>query len=73
VRGVDEVLVRALQERAGQHGHCAEAEHRAILIQALARPSRRGVVAVPASLPNVGADADFERVASSAADARVLD
>ncbi len=38
VRGVDEDIVRALKERAGAHGRSAEAEHRAILAAALARP-----------------------------------
>lgn len=73
VRGVDEALVRALKERAGQHGHSAEAEHRAILVQALARPARRSFAEVLASMPNVGADADFERLASSGEAARVFD
>lgn len=41
VRGVDEAIVRALKERAGEHGQSAEAEHRAILAEALARPRRR--------------------------------
>ena len=38
VRGVDDEIVRALKERAGAHGRSAEAEHRAILKAALARP-----------------------------------
>ena len=43
VRGVDEATVRALKARAGANGRSAEAEHRAILEAALARPQRRGV------------------------------
>ena len=62
VRGVDEELVRALKERAGAHGRSAEAEHRAILAAALARPKRRSFAEVLASMPPVGLDADFERV-----------
>ena len=62
VRGVDEALVRALKARAGAHGHSAEAEHREILAAALTGPRRRGFAEVLASMPNVGADADFERV-----------
>jgi antitoxin FitA len=62
VRGVDEELVKALKERAGLHGHSAEAEHRAILAAALARPKRRSFVEVLASMPTVGLDADYERV-----------
>jgi antitoxin FitA len=64
VRGVDEEIVRALKERAGKHGRSAEAEHREILAAALARPRRRSFAEVLASMPDVGADADFERVES---------
>jgi antitoxin FitA len=64
VRGVDEEIVRALKERAGKHGRSAEAEHREILATALARPRRRSFAEVLASMPDVGADADFERVGS---------
>jgi plasmid stability protein len=62
VRGVDEELVRALKERAGAHGRSAEAEHRAILAAALARPRKRSFAEVIASMPEAGEDADFERV-----------
>ena len=64
VRGVDDELVRALKERAGAHGRSAEAEHRAILMAALARPRRRTFAQVLASMPDVGLEADFERVDS---------
>jgi plasmid stability protein len=73
VRGVDEKLVRALKERAGAHGRSAEAEHRAILAEALARPRRRTFAEVLASMPEVGRDADFERVDSAGAAPRVFD
>jgi plasmid stability protein len=62
VRGVDEALVQSLKERAAQHGRSMEAEHRAILAQALAKPRRRSLAQVLAAMPNVGCDADFERV-----------
>jgi antitoxin FitA len=62
VRGVDEEIVRALKQRAGAHGHSAEAEHRAILKAALAGPRRRTLAEVLASMPDVGLDTDFERV-----------
>jgi antitoxin FitA len=65
VRGIDEELVRALKERAGAHGRSAEAEHREILAAALARPRRRSLAEILAAMPEVGADADFERVASN--------
>ena len=64
VRGVDEEIVRALKERAVAHGRSAEAEHRAILSAALVRPRRRSFAEVLASMPDVGTDADFERVQS---------
>ena len=62
VRGVDEEIVRALKARAGAHGRSAEAEHRAILAAALARPRRRSFAEILASMPEVGTDTDFERV-----------
>jgi plasmid stability protein len=65
VRGIDEELVRALKERAGAHGRSAEAEHREILAAALARPRRRSLAEVLASMPEVGVDADFERTKST--------
>ena len=73
VRGVDEAVVKALKERAGQHGQSAEAEHRAILVAALALPRKRSFVEVLASMPNVGVDADFERVKIAAEAPRVFD
>lgn len=62
VRGVDEVLLRALKKRAGEHGHSAEAEHRAILVEALSRPRKRSFAQVLADMPDVGRDEDFERI-----------
>ena len=73
VRGVDEALVRALKERAGAHGRSAEAEHREILAAALARPRKRSFAEVLASMPEVGIDADFERVESEGKAPRVFD
>ena len=73
VRGIDEELVRALKERAGAHGRSAEAEHRAILAEALARPRRRSFAEVLASMPAVGLDADFERVNSAGRAPHVFD
>jgi plasmid stability protein len=73
VRGVDDELVRALKERAGAHGRSAEAEHRAILTAALARPRRRSFAQVLASMPDVGLDTDFERVEAAELSAHVFD
>jgi len=65
VRGVDEAVVRALKQQAGVNGRSTEAEHRAILEAALARPRKRSFAEVLAAVPNVGTDADFERVSAS--------
>ena len=61
VRNVDDDIVQALKERAGRHGHSAEAEHRLILASALKRTRRKTFAQVLASMPNVGEDSDFER------------
>ena len=73
VRGVDDELVRALKERAGSHGHSAEAEHREILASALQRPRRKSFAQLLATMPDVGLDADFERAEASEIPARVFD
>ena len=73
VRGVDDAVVRALKKRAGAHGRSAEAEHREILASALARPRKRSFAEVLASMPDVGTDADFERVNASTEVRRVFD
>lgn len=62
VRGVDEAIVRALKTRAARHGRSTEAEHRALLADALLQPRRRSLAEVLAEIPCVGEDADFVRV-----------
>lgn len=64
VRGLDESIVRLLKERAVRHGRSAEAEHRAILAEVLARPSKRPLADVLAAIPGVGQDEDFARAPS---------
>ena len=73
VRGIDEALVQSLRERAAAHGRSAEAEHRDILAQALGRPKKRSLAEVLASMPNVGEDADFERIQDTGGAPRVFD
>ncbi|MFP4649228.1 MAG: FitA-like ribbon-helix-helix domain-containing protein [Halorhodospira sp.] len=73
VRNLDDRIARALKERAAQRKRSAEAEHRAILEQALMRPRRRSLAEVLASMPNVGRDEDFERADEGEAAPRVLD
>lgn len=60
VRNVEEDVALTLKQLAAAHGRSAEAEHREILRTALLRPKRRSVAEVLASMPNVGADADFD-------------
>ena len=62
VRNVDEAIVMALKARAGLDGISAEAEHRKILEMALLRPVKKNFAEVLLSIPNVGADSDFERI-----------
>lgn len=62
VRNVDESLVQSLREQAAAHGRSAEAEHREILAQALRRPKRKTFAEALMSMPNVGRDADFDRI-----------
>jgi plasmid stability protein len=72
VRGVDDALVQSLREQAAAHGRSAEAEHREILARALRRPRKRSFAEALMSMPNVGEDADFERVGDSGEAARVF-
>jgi antitoxin FitA len=60
----DDKIVRTLKKRDPAHGRSAKAEHRAILAAALARPRQGAFAEVLASMPDVGVDADFERVDS---------
>ncbi|HWX10906.1 MAG TPA: DNA-binding protein [Trinickia sp.] len=72
VRGVDDALVQSLREQAAAHGRSAEAEHREILARALRRPRKRSFAEALMSMPDVGGDADFERVDDSGEAARVF-
>ena len=72
VRGVDDALVQNLREQAAAHGRSAEAEHREILSRALRRPRKRSFAEVLMNMPDVGEDADFERVNDLGEAARVF-
>jgi plasmid stability protein len=61
VRGLDDRIVQALKRRAAEHQRSAEAEHRAILEDALIRPPRRPLAEVLVEMPDAGEDGDFER------------
>ena len=62
VRNLEDEVVQALKERAGRHGTSAEAEHRDILRQALLKRTAEDPKAVLLEMPDVGDDADFERI-----------
>lgn len=62
VRGVDEAIIQALKSRAARHGRSTEAEHRLLLAETLLKTRRRPLAEVLAAMPDVGQDADFERV-----------
>lgn len=53
VRNIDEKVVRALKKRAADHGRSAEAEHRALLEQALLEPKRPDFKEFLLSMPPV--------------------
>ena len=73
VRNVDDRIAQALKQRAARHSRSAEAEHRAILEQALVKTRRKPLAEVLAAMPNVGRDADFERVDEGGGAPRGLD
>ena len=73
VRGIDEALVQRLREQAATNGRSAEAEHRAILAQALGGTARRSFAEVLSSMPEVGQDADFARIQDTGEAPRVFD
>jgi plasmid stability protein len=54
--------VDALKQHAARHGRSAEAEHRAILEEVLLGIPKKSFAEALASMPNVGQDADFERL-----------
>ena len=62
VRNLDEDLVRELKLRAARNGRSAEAEHREILRQSLVPKPRKSIKDILLSMPDVGEDADFERL-----------
>jgi len=61
VRNVDESIIRSLKIRATRHGRSVEAEHRALLSEALLPPGRRPLAEVLVAMPSVGRDEDFAR------------
>ena len=68
VRNIDDEIVKALKARAGSNGISAEAEHRKILESVLMTPTKKSFAEVLLDMPNVGLDADFERLQGDEAD-----
>ena len=62
VRNIEEEVVRALKERALEHGRSAEAEHRELLREVLLSRPGSDPKAILLEMPNVGEDADFARI-----------
>ena len=56
VRNIDEGVVSALKIRAGQHGISAEAEHRAILENALLKPRKKSFAEIAPRALNILSD-----------------
>lgn len=73
VRNLNPRIVDALKQRAARHRRSAEAEHRALLEEALLQPRARSFADVLASMPGVGEDADFERQDDKRERERVFD
>lgn len=62
VRELEQEIIEALKKRAAERGRSAEAEHRAILEQALLSPVRRTFAEALMEIPDVGLDSDFARI-----------
>ena len=62
VRKLEPEIINALKQRAARNGRSTEMEHRAILREVLLVLKKRSLAEVLASMPDVGADSDFERI-----------
>ncbi|WGS51506.1 DNA-binding protein [Paraburkholderia sp. D15] len=62
VHSVDDTLFDTLVREAEANGRSVEEEHRFILEEALQTVYNRQFIRALMSMPNVGEDADFERV-----------
>ena len=72
VRNLEEEVVRELRLRAARHGRSAEAEHREILREVLLpAKSRRPLKELLLAIPQVGEDADFERLPDRGRDVKL--
>ncbi len=71
VRKLDQEIVHQLKLRAARNGRSAEAEHREILRQSLVPEPRRSIKDLLLSMPDVGEDADFERVRDTGREVKI--
>jgi len=72
VRNLEEEVVRELKLRAARHGRSAEAEHREILREVLLpAKQRRPLKDLLLAIPQVGEDADFERLPDHGRDVKL--
>ena len=62
VRKLEPEIIEALKQRAARNGRSAEMEHRAILREVLLVLKKRSLAEILAAMPNVGTDAEFERI-----------
>lgn len=62
VRKLEPEIIEALKQRAARNGRSAEMEHRAILREVLLVLKKRSLAEILAAMPDVGTDADFERI-----------
>lgn len=62
VRKLEPEIIEALKQRAARNGRSAEMEHRAILREVLLVLKKRSLAEILVAMPNVGTDADFERI-----------
>ena len=72
VRNLEEEVVRELKLRAARHGRSAEAEHREILREVLVHAKgNRSLKELLLAMPQVGEDADFERLPDRGRDVKL--
>lgn len=62
VRNLDECIINALKQRAVEYRRSTEAEHRVILAEVLLKPRRKTFAEALFNIPDVGTDANFQRV-----------
>jgi plasmid stability protein len=72
VRNLEEEVVRELKLRAARHGRSAEAEHRELLREALLpAKGKKSLKEHLLAIPEVGEDADFERLPDRGRDVKL--